>query len=49
MLHRNIEKEIIPVSEKQGIGQVVFSPLARGVLTGKYSKDQLAPEGSRAA
>jgi aryl-alcohol dehydrogenase-like predicted oxidoreductase len=31
MLHRNIEKEIIPVSEKQGIGQVVISPLAQGV------------------
>lgn len=49
MLHRNIENEIIPVSEKHGIGQVVFSPLAQGVLTGKYSKDKLAPEGSRAA
>lgn len=49
MLHRNIENEIIPVSEKHGIGQVVFSPLAQGVLTGKYSKDQMAPEGSRAA
>jgi voltage-dependent potassium channel beta subunit len=49
MLHRNIEKEIIPVSEKHGIGQVVFSPLAQGVLTGKYSKDQTSPEGSRAA
>jgi len=49
MLHRYIEKEVIPVSEKHGIGQVVFSPLAQGVLTGKYSKDNLAPEGSRAA
>ncbi|KIY23377.1 MULTISPECIES: aldo/keto reductase family protein [Mesobacillus] len=49
MLHRNIENEIIPISEKHGIGQVVFSPLAQGVLTGKYSKDKLAPEGSRAA
>ncbi|MEH7885341.1 aldo/keto reductase family protein [Bacillus sp. JJ1609] len=49
MLHRKIEQEIIPVSEKYGIGQVVFSPLAQGVLTGKYQKGQLAPEGSRAA
>ncbi|WP_423410343.1 aldo/keto reductase family protein [Heyndrickxia sp. MSNUG] len=49
MLHRKIEHEIIPVSEKHGIGQVVFSPLAQGVLTGKYQKGQLAPEGSRAA
>jgi voltage-dependent potassium channel beta subunit len=49
MLHRKIEQEIIPVSEKHCIGQVVFSPLAQGVLTGKYQKGQLAPEGSRAA
>lgn len=49
MLHRNIEKEIIPVSEKHGIGQVVFSPLAQGVLTGKYKKGEQAPEGTRAA
>jgi aryl-alcohol dehydrogenase-like predicted oxidoreductase len=49
MLHRKIEKEIIPVSEKHGIGQVVFSPLAQGVLTGKYKKGEQAPEGTRAA
>jgi aryl-alcohol dehydrogenase-like predicted oxidoreductase len=49
LLHRNIEKEIIPTSEKHGIGQVVFSPLAQGVLTGKYKKDEKAPEGSRAS
>ncbi|TKC18770.1 aldo/keto reductase family protein [Robertmurraya kyonggiensis] len=49
MLHRNIEKEIIPVSEKHGIGQVVFSPLAQGVLTGKYKKGEAAPAGSRAS
>jgi aryl-alcohol dehydrogenase-like predicted oxidoreductase len=49
MLQRYIEKEIIPVSEKHGIGQVVFSPLAQGVLTGKYEKGGLVPEGSRAA
>ncbi|AGX04067.1 MULTISPECIES: aldo/keto reductase family protein [Bacillaceae] len=49
MLHRNIEKEIIPVSEKHGIGQVVFSPLAQGVLTGKYKKGEAPPEGSRAS
>ncbi|WP_160725195.1 aldo/keto reductase family protein [Bacillus sp. USDA818B3_A] len=49
MLHRYIEKEVIPVSEKHGIGQVVFSPLAQGVLTGKYKKGELPPEGSRAA
>lgn len=49
MLHRYIEKEIIPVSEKHGIGQVVFSPLAQGVLTGKYKKGEAIPEDSRAA
>lgn len=48
MLYRHIEKEIIPVSEKNGISQVVFSPLAQGVLTGKY-KGGAVPENSRAA
>ena len=49
MLERYIEKEIIPVSEKHGIGQVVWSPLAQGLLTGKYKKGAQAPEGSRAS
>ncbi|PLS03676.1 aldo/keto reductase family protein [Neobacillus cucumis] len=49
MLQRYIEKEVLPVSEKHGIGQVVFSPLAQGVLTGKYKKGELPPAGSRAA
>ncbi len=49
MLHRYIEKEIIPVSEKHGIGQVVFSPLAQGLLTGKYKKGEAVPAGSRAS
>ncbi|SDY32670.1 voltage-dependent potassium channel beta subunit, animal [Evansella caseinilytica] len=48
MLNRYIEKEVIPVSEKYGIGQVVFSPLAQGVLTGKYTGGKV-PENSRAA
>ncbi|MBU9722568.1 MULTISPECIES: aldo/keto reductase family protein [Bacillaceae] len=48
MFNRYIEKEVIPVSEKYGIGQVVFSPLAQGVLTGKY-KGGKVPENSRAA
>ncbi len=47
MFHRYIEKEVIPVSEKYGIGQVVYSPLAQGVLTGKYSSGKI-PENSRA-
>lgn len=49
MLHRYIEKEVIPVSKKHGIGQVVFSPLAQGVLTGKYKKGEAIPKDSRAA
>lgn len=49
MLQRYIEKEVLPVSEKHGIGQVVWSPLAQGVLTGKYQKGSQAPAGSRAA
>jgi len=49
MLGRGIEKEVIPLCEREGIGQVVFSPLAQGVLTGKYKPGQSLPEGSRAA
>ena len=48
MLNRYIEPEIIPVSEKYGIGQIVFSPLAQGVLTGKYRGGRI-PEGTRAS
>ncbi|WP_449539578.1 aldo/keto reductase family protein [Ferdinandcohnia sp. Marseille-Q9671] len=47
MLHRDIEDEIIPVCEKNGISQVVYSPLAQGVLTGKYRGG--IPSGSRGA
>ncbi|MBN1777121.1 MAG: aldo/keto reductase family protein [Clostridiales bacterium] len=49
MLHRNIEDEILPVSKKYGIGQVVFSPLAQGMLTGKYKSLNDIPADSRAA
>ncbi len=48
MFNRKIEAEIVPVSERDGVGQVVFSPLAQGVLTGKYKPGAPAPEGSRA-
>ncbi len=48
MIDRKIEAEIIPVSEKNGISQVVFSPLAQGVLTGKYKDANNLPKGSRA-
>ncbi|MEK4510542.1 aldo/keto reductase [Paenibacillus anaericanus] len=49
MFNRYIEKEVIPLGERSGIGQVVFSPLAQGLLTGKYSSVTEVPEGSRAA
>ncbi len=49
MLHRKIEEEVIPVSQKHGIGQVVFSPLAQGLLTGKYKSLKDIPADSRAA
>lgn len=49
MFKRDIENDVIPVSEREGIGQIVFSPLAQGVLTGKYKPGQGIPEHSRAA
>ncbi|MGQ7277784.1 aldo/keto reductase family protein [Brevibacillus thermoruber] len=49
MFAREIEKEIIPLCERNGIGQVVYSPLAQGVLAGKYRTVNDAPAGSRAA
>jgi len=48
MLWRVIETEVVPLSEREGIGQIVWSPLAGGVLTGKYQPGQPHPEGSRA-
>lgn len=49
MFERYIEKEVLEVSAAEGMGQVVFSPLAQGVLTGKYKPGQAAPANSRAA
>lgn len=49
MLDRYIEKEVIPFGERNGIGQVVFSPLAQGLLTGKYKTASDIPADSRAA
>jgi aryl-alcohol dehydrogenase-like predicted oxidoreductase len=49
LFNRYIEKEVIPLGEKQGIGQVVFSPLAQGMLTGKYNSISDIPQDSRAA
>lgn len=49
MLWRVIEKKVIPASEAHGITQIVWSPLAQGVLTGKYLPGNKPPAGSRAA
>ena len=48
MLWRVIEAEVLPLCEKEGIGQIVFSPVAQGILTGKYLPGADLPEGSRA-
>jgi len=48
MLWRVIEPEVVPASEELGIGQICFSPIAQGVLTGKYKPGEPVPEGSRA-
>ncbi len=48
MLWRIIEDEVVPTCEELGIGQIVWSPIAQGVLTGKYKPGQPLPEGSRA-
>jgi len=48
MLWRVIESEVIPTSRALGIGQIVWSPIAQGVLTGKYKPGQAPPAGSRA-
>ncbi|MDV3220924.1 aldo/keto reductase family protein [Intrasporangium sp.] len=48
MLWRVIEDEVIPTSEELGVSQIVFSPVAQGVLSGKYAPGEPVPEGSRA-
>ncbi|MCR6647702.1 MAG: aldo/keto reductase family protein [Cellulomonas sp.] len=47
MLWRVIEEEVVPASREEGLSQIVWSPVAQGVLTGKYLPGQPAPEGSR--
>ena len=47
-LYRVIEAEVVPTSVELGLGQIVWSPIAQGVLTGKYLPGQPPPEGSRA-
>jgi aryl-alcohol dehydrogenase-like predicted oxidoreductase len=48
MIWRVIEPEVVPASEELGMGQIVWSPIAQGVLTGKYKPGQPHPDGSRA-
>ena len=48
MLWRVIEADVIPASEELGLSQIVWSPMAQGVLSGKYHPGKPAPEGSRA-
>ena len=48
MLWRVIEAEVVPTSRELGIGQIVWSPIAQGVLTGKYKPGADYPAGSRA-
>ena len=49
MLWRVIEDEVVPACEEEGLSQIVWSPMAQGVLSGKYLPGQQPPEGSRAA
>ncbi len=49
LLHRRPEKKVIPISAANGVSQIVWSPLAQGVLTGKYAPGAKPPADSRAA
>jgi aryl-alcohol dehydrogenase-like predicted oxidoreductase len=49
IVNRDIEVELLPLCQAQQLGVVTYSPLARGILTGKYRAGEPFPEGSRAA
>ncbi|HEY2354617.1 MAG TPA: aldo/keto reductase family protein [Gaiellaceae bacterium] len=49
LLERGPEESVIPASRENGVSQIVYSPLAQGVLTGKYAPGESAGEGTRAA
>ena len=49
LYRREIEIAVVPTSQRYGIGQLVYSPLAQGVLTGKYKPNTAPPSGTRAA
>jgi len=49
LLDRRIENELIPMAQRHGFGILAWSPIAMGVLAGRYEKEDKYPEGSRAA
>jgi aryl-alcohol dehydrogenase-like predicted oxidoreductase len=49
LLHREPEADVIPASRENGVSQIVYSPLAQGVLSGKYLPGEAAAEGTRAS
>jgi aryl-alcohol dehydrogenase-like predicted oxidoreductase len=49
LVNRDIEVELLPLCREHGLGVVTYSPLARGILTGKYKPGEAFPDGSRAA
>ncbi len=49
LLNRSIEHDVIPACERFGVGMLPYSPLANGLLTGKYRRGQPAPDGTRLA
>ncbi|MFN9331560.1 MAG: aldo/keto reductase, partial [Planctomycetota bacterium] len=49
LFERGIEAAVLPTSARCGLGQLVYSPLAQGVLTGKYEPGKPPPAGTRAA
>ena len=49
IVNRDIEVELLPFCQEYGIGVMAYSPLARGVMTGKYSTNNPMPDDSRAA
>jgi aryl-alcohol dehydrogenase-like predicted oxidoreductase len=49
LLHREPEEDVIPASRDNGVSQIVYSPLAQGVLSGKYAPGKTASDGTRAS
>jgi aryl-alcohol dehydrogenase-like predicted oxidoreductase len=49
LIVRDIEREVLPVCREEGLGVIPWSPLASGFLTGKYSREDAPPKGTRLA